>query len=35
MNSIRVNVLFTRSTLGSACLGAYVSGCLSGKQKNS
>ncbi len=35
MNSIRVNVLFTRSTLGSTCLGTYVSGCLLGKQKNS
>lgn len=33
MNSIRVNVLFTRSTLGSTCLGTYVSGCLLGKQK--
>ena len=34
-NSIKVNVLFTRSTLGSSCIDAYVSRYLLGKQKNS
>ena len=33
MNSIRVNVLFTRSTLGSTYLGTYVSGASKANKK--